>query len=289
MNNNENNSYRRNYFSIVIPLYNKENFILSTINSVLNQTYKYFEIIIINDGSTDNSLSKLNCLHDDRIKIINKENGGVSESRNIGIQEAKYDWIAFLDADDFWDENYLQEANRMINTYPKADIIGTNYNCIIFPNYKQYSKEGYISNYFEINLKEYLFSSSSVIVQKKCFQNIKFKNYLKNGEDIEMWYQLAKHYKIAYNPSILSFYRKEVSTESKRIRNISVENDWSYYIDFKNCNNDPYEKRYLYKIVASSSISLFRNNNYASLLRLIKKHGLFNIYRSIVEVIIKKI
>jgi len=90
-------------FSVVIPLYNKERSVKNTIESVLNQTFQDFEVIVVNDGSTDNSLEVVKSFNDERIRIINQKNSGVSSARNRGIKEAKYEWIAFLDADDLWE------------------------------------------------------------------------------------------------------------------------------------------------------------------------------------------
>ena len=88
--------------SIIVPVYNASEFITKCIESVINQAYKDFELIIINDGSTDNSLEICQsfAIQDKRIKIVNKENSGVSTSRNIGIKESSGEWIMFLDADD---------------------------------------------------------------------------------------------------------------------------------------------------------------------------------------------
>ena len=94
-------------FTVVIPLYNKANYIEKAINSVLNQTFTEFEIIVVNDGSTDESLEKIGHFKDARLKIINQENAGVSTARNNGVKEAKYDYVAFLVADDWWDEHFL--------------------------------------------------------------------------------------------------------------------------------------------------------------------------------------
>ena len=99
------------FFSIVIPLYNKEPFIEKTIQSVLDQTFKDFEIIIINDGSTDKSLGEVECLNDERISIFTIINQGVSHARNHGIHKAKGHYIAFLDADDYWESEFLTETS----------------------------------------------------------------------------------------------------------------------------------------------------------------------------------
>ena len=90
--------------SVVIPLYNKEKYIKRAIESVLNQTFQKFEIIVVNDGSTDKSAEIVQNIKDPRIRLINQKNAGVSAARNRGIQEAKYEYIAFLDADDFWEK-----------------------------------------------------------------------------------------------------------------------------------------------------------------------------------------
>ena len=85
-------------FSIIIPLYNKEKYIQNTIESALHQTFTDFEIIVVNDGSTDSSLAIVEQIEDSRIKIFSTKNGGVSKARNYGIEKAQSDLIAFLDS-----------------------------------------------------------------------------------------------------------------------------------------------------------------------------------------------
>ena len=96
--------------SVVIPCYNAERFIKQTINSVLKQTYQNFEILVINDGSTDNSLNFIQSYTDSRIAVIDKANSGVSDTRNIGYQKSKGQYILFLDSDDVISENYFSSA-----------------------------------------------------------------------------------------------------------------------------------------------------------------------------------
>jgi glycosyltransferase involved in cell wall biosynthesis len=120
-------------FSIIIPLYNKELFIEETLSSVLNQSFTDFEVIIINDGSTDNSYNIIQTFKDDRIQILNQENRGLSASRNIGIKTAKGKFIAFLDADDLWMEDFLETIHFLINNHKKCDIFATNVK-LLFPN-----------------------------------------------------------------------------------------------------------------------------------------------------------
>ena len=101
-------------FSIIIPLYNKADYIAETLKSVLNQTYCDYEVIVVNDSSTDNSLEVASSFQDERIHIYTKENEGVSAARNYGIMHAKYDYIAFLDADDWWEPGKLKEQLKRL-------------------------------------------------------------------------------------------------------------------------------------------------------------------------------
>ncbi|MDD2799760.1 MAG: glycosyltransferase family A protein [Bacteroidales bacterium] len=111
-------------FSIIIPLYNKAHTIKRTLDSVLNQTFTNYEIIIINDGSTDNSVSFIKSnFNDARIRIIEQENKGVSGARNRGISEAKNEYIAFLDGDDEWLPEYLEFMVKTSLEYPDAGLL----------------------------------------------------------------------------------------------------------------------------------------------------------------------
>ena len=120
-------SNKKPFFSVVIPLYNKQDYIEATLKSVLNQTFQDFEIIIIDDGSTDNSLEKLSKLKDTRTTIIKQKNAGVSVARNKGIDLAKAKHIALLDADDLWYSNHLEELKRQILCFPDAGLYCNNY------------------------------------------------------------------------------------------------------------------------------------------------------------------
>src|SRR5690606_35592492 len=111
----------------IIPLYNKERHIKSTIESVLAQTFQDFEIIIVNDGSTDNSEALVNSISDPRIKYFKQENKGVSTARNFGIEKSSAKLIAFLDADDYWYPNHLNHLKTLFETFPGCGIYATGY------------------------------------------------------------------------------------------------------------------------------------------------------------------
>jgi glycosyltransferase involved in cell wall biosynthesis len=189
-------------FSIIIPLYNKQNFIARSVNSVLAQVYEDFELIIVNDGSTDNSLNVISSIHDNRIKIVNKTNGGVSSARNAGVDVAVYDWVCFLDADDYWLTNHLLEINYLLCKYPEGKIFTTliqensNKGLRSVPNEFPDNFEGYIEDYFCFAKTSTVFNSSSVCIYKKALIAIdKFDTNLTHGEDLEVWFKLLFKYK----------------------------------------------------------------------------------------------
>jgi glycosyltransferase involved in cell wall biosynthesis len=115
------------FYTIIIPLYNKEAHIKATLDSVLAQTFENFEVIIVNDGSTDRSMDIISTFKDKRIQIINKKNEGVSTARNLGIKNAKGDFIAFLDADDIWYPTHLEDLKNLIAHFPNCGLYCTAY------------------------------------------------------------------------------------------------------------------------------------------------------------------
>lgn len=203
--------------SIVVPLFNKANQIAHTINSVLSQTFIDFEIIIIDDGSTDNSVAEISKINDDRIKLIRQSNTGVSAARNRGIKEAKYDLIAFLDADDEWKPDYLDVQYRLSQQYPECSVFACNYefhnpNGEITPTIIRKlpfkSDTGILTNYFEVaSVSHPPMWTSAVVVRKQAIESVGgFPVGIKSGEDLLTWARLAVKFKIAYNRTCLAIY-----------------------------------------------------------------------------------
>ena len=164
------------FFSIVIPLYNKKDYILKTLRSVLEQSFTDFEVIIVNDGSTDSSLNLVNKIKDFRLKVYNKNNEGVSVARNYGIQKSTSEWIAFLDSDDEWEPQYLQNIYDSIRKIPTGDVFFTitrsiKKNCIEQFSPLHTDKVSAI-DYFDFILTRngQKMSSSSTVVKKVCFE-----------------------------------------------------------------------------------------------------------------------
>ncbi len=214
------------FFSVVIPLYNKQNHIKETIESILNQTFQDFEIVVVNDGSKDESVQVVETIKDERIRLIHQENQGVSVSRNRGIKEAKAKYIAFLDADDLWLSDFLQTIYEMIQKFPKAGLYATAYkkrkengeeigiNIQALPS-KEY--EGYLPNYFESIVKgDNLVCSSATCIPKKIFEenDIWFPVGEKYGEDQYVWARVAMKFAIAYSTKICSIYKIEAENNT---------------------------------------------------------------------------
>ncbi len=204
-----NNSPR---ISVVIPLYNKEKTIKKTIESVLRQTSTDFELVIVNDGSTDKSVDIVREIDDSKIRLINKPNGGVSSARNRGIIEAKSNYIAFLDADDHWRPNHLAEINSLINEYGNSCRVFTTNFARRFPDGETFVnrndlKKGRIHNYFKMVSKGAVIHSSCVTIEKNTLLSIGlFNEKYTHGEDIDLWNRLGRKYGVAYSPEVTSIY-----------------------------------------------------------------------------------
>lgn len=211
--------------SIVIPLYNKEDHIERAIESVLAQTYENFELIIVDDGSTDNSLTIAENYHIEKIVIIKQANGGVSKARNTGIAHAKFDYIAFLDADDEWKPEFLSTINKLINLYPEAGTYSTSYYIkepgrktkrAVIRGIPKNTETFIIPNYFKSIAK----GNSPVWTSASCvaahvFESIGgFPENVKLYEDLYVWTKVALNYEMAFSYQPMSIYHKEASNRA---------------------------------------------------------------------------
>lgn len=195
-------------FSVVIPLYNKEPHICRALDSVLTQTFQDFEILVIDDGSTDKSAEIVKNYTDPRILLIQQENAGVSAARNKGIKEATAEMIAFLDADDEWLPTFLETILRLKKKYPEAGAYTTAYfiekNGVKYEAHIEYIPpkpwEGIITRFFYTATLCEPVTSSTVCIQKTVFNHIGlFIEGEWYGEDTEMWGRMALRYDIAFS------------------------------------------------------------------------------------------
>lgn len=221
--------------SVIIPLYNKEKSIKSTIESVLAQTYKDFELVIVNDGSIDESASIVKEILDDRIRLINKNNEGVSSARNTGILAAKGEYIAFLDGDDLWDKMYLETLANLIYEYPNATIYGIGYGWINngnravtrfrYPN----TYRGYVSHVWN-NYPSCWTGSSSSSSRDNLIKAGLFDARMTHGEDIDMWWRLLLMGRGAVDCTPLAWYRQDSENRAMH-KLIPLKRHIPYYID----------------------------------------------------------
>ena len=253
------------FFSIVIPLYNKQNAIAATLQSILVQTYTNYEIIVVDDGSTDESFGVAKKFIGKRLKgkgrIFHKENGGVSSARNRGIQEAKYDYIALLDGDDLWESTFLEEQLRLVIDFPKAAMWGVN--TAFIKNNQTHKWEqgmgdgyrGYVENYFGTKHND-LFCSSSVVIRKEVFDKVGFfDERIASSEDLDMWYRIILHYPVVFYDKILVYYNQDAENRVAYDTGVRfpLTKDIKYYID-----------KYSREFDSNPSFSCFMNNYVAA-------------------------
>lgn len=207
--------------SVVIPSYNREKVIITALNSVLKQTYNDYEIIVVDDGSLDNTdkvideFSKLHSHID--IKYIKQKNGGPSSARNNGIKHSKGQYIAFLDSDDEWEPQKLEKQIRFMEENEDIPITGTNYNIITTEKKQKYELEPkYVEADFYKMLFKVFFCMSTIIIKKDVFtnDNIWFKEGKNQGEDLLLFLQILRKYKgIRISEPLTSRYKMEYGEE----------------------------------------------------------------------------
>ncbi|MDR2270649.1 MAG: glycosyltransferase family 2 protein [Sphingobacterium sp.] len=245
-------------FSIVIPLYNKEISITKTLKSVINQTFQNFEIVLVNDGSTDNSLRVVKAIDDSRIRVIDKPNGGVSSARNRGVKEAKNEWVTFLDADDLWKPNHLETIYNMIMKFPQESVFCTSFirSNQTLPT-QQNNTISIIENYFEEAIKYHFFWTSVTCIHNKVFKDVGY--FLENfsrGEDLELWERIGRQgFKFIKSNLVTAVYN--VDTENK-ITKSKYNYKNSSLLTIHNRNRffkSKQEKKYFIKIAYNSVIT----------------------------------
>lgn len=233
------------FFSIIIPLYNKENFIENTIKSILDQTFGDFEIIVINDGSTDKSEEIVLGFNDDRIQYFKKENEGVSATRNLGITKASANYIAFLDADDYWYPEFLETMHHYCNLLPDQNIftaaieIETSKN--IFPAQYSIQKTGDFEfvNYFKASIKESVLLTSSTIFNKKVFAKAGvFDTQIKSGQDTDLWIRIGLIFPILFVWKVLVRYTHDENSLSKNAALMDSKLNFAKFSEQEKTNAD---------------------------------------------------
>ncbi len=197
-------------FSVVIPLYNKRHGIVRAVRSIVEQSLPPQEVIVVDDGSTDGSAELVEELALPGVRLIKQANAGVSCARNRGMAEAKGEYIALLDADDWWEKDFLRHIADLILAYPGCGAYSTGYKMLfdgkIYPCCNKLSDEkGPIKNYFLAAFTEPILLPSSSAIPRVIFDRLGgFPEGMRNGEDLWMWIKIALEYKICHDPALMS-------------------------------------------------------------------------------------
>lgn len=200
-------------FSVIIPLYNKAPYVKKALESVINQTFREFELIVVDDGSKDDSLGIAKDVlkgSDIDYQIIHQENAGVSTARNNGVSASRGDFVCFLDADDWWTPYFLERMDRLIKEYPDAGIYGTNYYIVKRGEQRlalYIPSTGYI-NYCDCYRESRMpLWTGAVSIPRFVFDEFGgFKPHLKLGEDFDLWIRIALNRKVAYLDEPSAYY-----------------------------------------------------------------------------------
>jgi len=209
--------------SVVIPLYNKEKYVRRAVDSVLAQSFRNFELIVVNDGSTDNSPAIVRQYSDPRIRLIDQENRGVSAARNRGIRDAQGELIAFLDADDEWKSTFLETIKKLAANYPSAGLYVTSYR-IVMPNGRERDAKfrtvrpayiGVVQNYFGNAYRDAIVTSNTAVIAKRVFDTVGFFDEgIRFGEDLLMWYKVALTHDVVIDNSVNATYFQNAAGRS---------------------------------------------------------------------------
>lgn len=223
--------------SVVIPLYNKEKSIRTTLESVLAQSYTDYEVIVVDDGSTDKSLdvvkdfvSRLE-IGNWKLKIVSQANAGVSAARNAGILAAKGEYVAFLDGDDLWDKDFLKELVRLMDDYPGKSIYGLGCAQIVSDEIPTEKGSSYYRGITEWNWSTMAYTGSSACVSKKDAIEVGlFDMRMTHGEDVDMWWRLLLKKGGACYTKPYAYYRQDAENRATN-KSIPLEKFIPYYID----------------------------------------------------------
>lgn len=215
-------------FSVIIPLYNKAPYVAKAIECVLSQTFTDFELIIVDDGSKDDSakIALKSIEGHDNCHIIWQENAGVSMARNKGVVISHGDYLCFLDADDWWDECFLAEMAQLIEVFPESGIYSTNYTIVNETKRKtrvakigveEGFDKGYI-NYCKVYAKTMYMPlwTGAVCIPRSIFDEMGgFPKDIKLGEDFILWIHIALKYKVVFMNKPLAYYNQDVDVTNR--------------------------------------------------------------------------
>ena len=227
-------------FSVIIPLYNKQGSIEKTLKTVLAQTVSNLEVLVVNDGSTDDSAQLVLTNNDERIRLITQENQGVSVARNRGISEAVGKYIAFLDADDEWSPNFLEVCLELFKKYPTAKMVSPSYAVkyekkIVLPEWKGVDLETedcLINEFLEMATGSFwTVTSSCVALERETL--LKMERWFPEGErvyeDFDLWLRFGVRHPVAHSNKVCATYNRITPSNARKTHRAKVVYSTSYY------------------------------------------------------------
>lgn len=205
--------------SVVIPAYNAITYLPETLDSVLKQTFTDFEVLLINDGSTDSVVTWASEITDPRVRLISQENQGLPGARNTGITHAQGEYIAFLDADDLWEPTKLEKQVQSFQGNPAVGVVYT-WTLLIQehgkPTGRIFASQAEGNVWRQLLETDVISNGSSAMVRRDCFEAVGvFDRTLTSAEDLDMWLRIAVHYQFAVVKEPLTLYRQYSSSMSK--------------------------------------------------------------------------
>ena len=217
-------------FSVIIPLYNKAPYVAKAIGSVMSQTFCDYELIVMDDGSKDDSfvIAQKTIEGYAHCHLYQQQNAGVSVARNNAVALSQGEYLCFLDADDWWEPTFLEEMDRFVAEFPDAGIYGTNYTIVNETKRKtrmanvgvdQGFERGYI-NYCQVYAKTLAMPlwTGAVCMPRNIFDEMKgFPKGIKLGEDFLLWIRVALKYKVAFLNKSLSYYNQDVNVANRSV------------------------------------------------------------------------
>ncbi len=217
-------------FSVIIPLYNKAPYVAKAIASVLSQTFTDYELVIMDDGSRDDSfaIAQKAIEEHEHCFLYRQENAGVSMARNNAVALSYGDYLCFLDADDWWEPTFLEEMSKLVEEFPDAGIYGTNYTIVNETKHKTRIapigvdagfEKGYI-NYCQVYAKTLAMplTSISIAIPRPVFDEMNgFPRGIKLGEDFLLWIRIALKYKVAFLNKPLAYYNQDVDSANRGV------------------------------------------------------------------------
>ncbi len=248
------------YFSIIVPLYNKAYALKRCIDSVLSQTYCKYEVVVVDDGSTDGSLCVLKEIYSREvesglIKIIEQENQGVSSARNNGVSISSSDYLCFLDADDEWKNDFLNNMQELIRDYPLADLYCLAHEvCKVGTSIKRPKHglpngyRGYVDDFFDASARGSVANSSKVCLKRKSFLKMgSFPLGVVAGEDLYVWIKMALGGQVACYMTYSAIVHVE-EDNSRVTRKNSVPYPFIYFSKNKKYDKSRSLNKYLFVI-----------------------------------------